>query len=396
MKAYLTGGWGYGNKGDNAIYEAMTRSLKKEFPGITFAVTSFSTDETKKQHQTSAIPSIHYYLTKKAPLAIPRWAGVFLWFITGIKSFLSPALRTHLDLISKSDIVIMGGGGYFNDAWIDMLLSRYVEIEMAHQAKTPIVIYGQTVGPFGKKWMGPAFRYFMQKLSGVAYRDRQSLAAIIKSDYPKDRTRLTADEVNLMPVLGDSHFVQGDEIAVGVMIQKLRPHLGPDGPSNPGRITNEGQYVSEVAEALLKVAKSNKRVVYHFIPSTTWDEATCRAVHEKVANDCASVFYSDPDVDQFMRLCQSVSIMVSTNMHPIILAATNGKPSVGLSYHYKLDDYMSESSQRCRNLRIDDFSAKQLAELIIDTIERPTKPETKTLMKMAEGNVEIVKQALKP
>ena len=396
MKVYLTGGWGYGNKGDNAIYEAMVRSIKAEFGDVEFLVTSFNSEETMIQHRHKSIRSIHSYLTKKAPLAIPRWIGVAFWHLTGIRAFLSPALRQHLRNVSESDIVVMGGGGYFNDAWVDMLLSRYVEIEMAHKSGTPIIIYGQTVGPFGKRWMMPFFASYMNKISGIAYRDRQSESAIKKASYPGSKCILTADEVNLMPVLEPADIGSPGCFNVGVMVQKFRPHLGPDGPSAPGRIRNEEHYIKEVAEGLTKFSLDNPGVCFHFIPSTSWDEPTCMAVHKIVREKCDSRFYSDPHVLDFMRLCQSVDLMVSTNMHPIILAATNSKPGVALSYHYKLDDYMVESNQQASVLRIDDFTSDGLMKLMSSAKSKGTnaRPQTTELKSMARRNVAMMKKVL--
>ena len=67
---------------------------------------------------------------------------------------------------------------------------------------------------------------------------------------------------------------------------------------------------------------------------------------------------------------QNVDIMVSTNMHPIILAATSNIPSIALSYHYKVDDYMASLGLDKFLLKIDDFTSNKLSQLIIELIEK--------------------------
>lgn len=394
MKIYLTGGWGYGNKGDNAIFEAMMESMRKGYPGCEFIVSSFNVAETKTQHGLSALPSVHVYLTKKAPLGLLRWAALAFWHVTGLEFVLPPSIKRHLNAMRGCNAVVLGGGGYINDDWVDMLTSRFVEIQMATRLGKPVVIYGQTLGPIGKSWTKPLFKHFIHKVTRIAYRDEQSRKVLDAADYPAARMTLTADEVNLVSIKELKRPMPTGVLNVGVMVQKLRPHLGPGGPSPRGRIETPEQYVSEISEALLGISDAHK-VHYHFIPSTGWDEPVCKKVYERIKNKCAATFYPDPHISDFMSVCQHVDLMVSTNMHPIILASTNGKPSVALSYHYKLDDYMKSINQSARTLKIDDFDAKALTALIEGTIKNQTSPELREVKAMAARNIELLTQALR-
>lgn len=393
MKIYLTGGWGYGNKGDNAIFEAMIASITAAYPGCEFVISSFNVEETRIQHGLEAIPSAHFYLTKKAPLGLVRWASLFLWYSTGMASLLLPSLRVHLEAIKKCDVLVLGGGGYINDEWVDMLSSRFVEIQMAHSLRKPIVIYGQTVGPIGKFWTRPIFRHFIHKVTRIAYRDEQSRKVLDFASYPSERMMLTADEVNLIALTPPKNPLPPKVINVGVMIQKLRAHLGPMGPTPRGRIKSAEQYVSEIAEALIMVAKRHA-IHYHFIPSTNWDEPVCRKVYERISNEVGATFYPDPHIKDFMSICQNVDVMVSTNMHPIILASTNAKPSVALSYHYKLDDYMKSINQSDNIVRIDDFDSATLVAIISRVIVGKEVVNIDLPKAMARNNIKSLATAL--
>ncbi|NBD22215.1 hypothetical protein GTZ97_16265 [Aquabacterium fontiphilum] len=394
MKIYLTGGWGYGNKGDNAIFEAMMESMRNAYPGCTFEVSSFDVAETQKHHGLTALPSVHVYLTKKAPLGLLRWAALAIWHVTGFEFVLPPSIKRHLNAMRNCDAVVLGGGGYINDDWVDMLTSRFVEIQMATSLGKPVVIYGQTLGPIGKSWTKPLFKHFIHKVTRIAYRDEQSRKVLDAADYPAARMTLTADEVNLVSIKDLRQPMPTDVLNVGVMVQKLRPHLGPSGPSPRGRIATPEQYVKEISDALLNVA-DNHTVHYHFIPSTGWDEPVCRKVYERIKEKCAATFYPDPHISDFMSVCQHVDLMVSTNMHPIILASTNGKPSVALSYHYKLDDYMASIQQGDSLVKIDDFDSRSLAALVSNTITTRKPPELASVKDMARRNIELLTQALR-
>lgn len=393
MKIYLTGGWGYGNKGDNAIFDAMMESMSKAYPGCEFIVSSFDPKETQVQHGLTALPSLHIYLTKKAPLGLLRWFALAVWYLTGMKAVLPPSLKRHLTAMSQADAVVLGGGGYINDDWVDMLTSRFVEIEMAHSLNKPIVIYGQTLGPIGKSWTKPFFKHFIHKVTRIAYRDEQSKKVLDAAEYPASRMTLTADEVNLSSVKPLKKPMPTGVLNVGVMVQKLRPHLGPLGPTPRGRITTTEQYVNEIANALKAIA-TQRKVHFHFIPSTNWDEPVCRKVYDRIKDVCTANFYSAPHITDFMSICQHVDLMVSTNMHPIILASTNGKPSVALSYHYKLDDYMKSINQSHNTLRIDDFDQNTLIEKIQSTLAAQPTLDITNPRSMARRNLESLSTAI--
>lgn len=377
---YLTGGWGYGNKGDNAILEGMRQSLSSRFPDDSLTVTSYSQAEMREQHGIESIKSVHRLLWKRAPLGLLRWIGIFVWRATDLKVLLVPSLRKHQSLMRQARAVIMGGGGYFNDAWPDMLRSRYVEIDLARSVGTPVVIYGQTLGPFSKATIDRSLGRYLGYVTKIAFRDAQSLKVLEAAGVPENKRVLSADEANLLSVRPPLEPKRAGRKVVGVMIQKFRPHLGPSGPSPAGSIPDEGSYVQRVVEALGNVASKNPDIDYLFIPSTRWDESTVRRVADELRTkfDGRVQFISDPTADQFIRACQNVDLMVSTNMHPIILAATAGVPSVAISYHYKLDDFMASIGLSSSVIKIDDFDSLHLEQMLMDA-----------LLKMADNSLAL-------
>lgn len=395
---YITGGWGYGNKGDNAIFEGMRQSFKEHFPSAGLVVTSYSTDEMQEQHSISAIKSVHRLLGKRSPLGLFRWLGVILWRISGLRLLLVPSLRRHRTLMKDASAVVMGGGGYFNDAWPDMLRSRYVEIDLARSVGTPIVIYGQTVGPFSQQTVEKSLKRYLGYVSRIAYRDAQSLKVLEAAGVPETRRVLSADEANLLAVRPAVMARRPGRLLVGVMTQKFRPHLGPSGPSAPGSIPDEQTYVQRIAEALLSLADAHPDIDYVFIPSTRWDEPVVAEVARRVSDVLAErvTMVNDPDAHHFISLCQNVDLMISTNMHPVILAATASVPSVAISYHYKLDDYMASIGLSDSVVRIDDFTSDSLCQILRRVYEsrfdaiKSLSAQHVFIRKLAAKNVRVV------
>ena len=386
---YLTGGWGYGNKGDNAILEAMLKTLDSKLKTHSVLLTSYSPKETLKQHKITATPSIHNLLHKRNPLALFHNFAVWLWRKSNHRILLSPQLKKHLSDMGKSDLVVLGGGGYFNDAWRSKLSSIYVEIEMAEAAKTPIMVYGQTVGPFDSNSIQGKLSKKLSSFSKIAYRDIQSLQILEKSLANKNNFVFTADEANLLETCDYEHLNRKtkNKILVGVMTQKYRPHLGVYGPSPTGKIKTSDEYVKQLTLSLTKLSQQVKDIEFLFIPSTTWDEETCKVVFNNlITNGCVATLISDPKADEFIGACQSVDLMISTNMHPIIIASTACKPSIAISYHYKLDDYMNSVGLSEYTVRIDDFTAEELFKKSVDALA-----QTEVLAEVVRKNHAIVK-----
>ena len=60
--------------------------------------------------------------------------------------------------------------------------------------------------------------------------------------------------------------------------------------------------------------------------------------------------------------------MLSTNMHPIILASAAGIPCVAISYFYKVDDFMESIGLQRFVIRIDKINEAALVPLAQDAL----------------------------
>jgi len=81
----ISGYYGYGNTGDEAILSAMIEDFRTRIPEVEIVVVSGNPEETKTHHHVDAIALANLQLI----------------------------IRT----INGSDFVILGGGGLFHDYW---------------------------------------------------------------------------------------------------------------------------------------------------------------------------------------------------------------------------------------------------------------------------------------
>ena len=172
MRILVSGGWGYGNIGDDAILDATVRLLGSKYPESETVWTSYDQRLTIEASVgvNSPILSAHRILVGTRAFgymqSIGRCVPSALWPKIP-RRFYERLLKRHVERIASqrdlarntkalavlesnfasADVVIMSGGGYFNQ-WPSMFAARIRELEMAHRAGCKVLLIGQSIGPF--------------------------------------------------------------------------------------------------------------------------------------------------------------------------------------------------------------------------------------------------------
>ena len=401
-KIYLSGGWGYGNRGDNAILMATLNSFRENIPNADVELSSYSQSELEESQGLISRPSMHKVISSGSLLR--QWynrARYQLW-VRSPRRFPLPAdLQREFEQIKRSDILVLAGGGYFNDNWTSMELAQYALIRMAHRAGTPVVIYGQTLGPFSDSTISGRLKDHLKLVNKIVCRDLPSVSNAKKAGVPDAKVTLSADEAALLPSFPsemESHE-EGTPV-VGVMVQYFRPHEHEGGRSPVGRITSETYFPTLVA-ALADFA-SQREVRFRLIPSTIWDELPMSKL-ATLMDERGLQFdvMKNPNASEYVEGCQNVFFMLSTNMHPVIIASTTGRPSIALSYNFKLDYYMSSIGLDSFVNRIDDFDKVELQKQLLDmydncsSYEQIVKERKVKVADLAKNNISAVRSLMR-
>jgi polysaccharide pyruvyl transferase WcaK-like protein len=387
----LTGGWGYGNRGDDAILSGLLHGLW-EISDFDLTLSSYSPRETLAQVGVEAIPSVHGLITWRRPRSALRLAGTKLW-----QRGMAPrprALRDQAKLMASADLIVFGGGGYFNDVWEEAYPARLLEIEMARDSGTPFMMIGQTFGPFSDATIDRDLDGLMGDAATVSYRDLGSARILRRAGVASDRMSYSADLAHLVPALGDSAG-RTDRVRIGMTFQNHRPYGTPSGTVPFGKLDTPEKYeraLLETAEALATVPG----VSFELIPSTTWDEPFMRKLEKPMRKTGVPTAFhpTTSETTDFIKACQSVDVLISTNMHPVILASLTGVPSVALTYNFKLDDYMERIGRSSSCFRLDDFRVEDVVDSARAAIEGP-RPDPGLAAPVAEAIAEA-RESLAP
>lgn len=174
----LSGGWGYGNLGDDALLMASVKLIRHFFGHKPIIVLSYDAKSSEEivptDNRLSYAISMHnmlfesrrkklniaYSLGGRVRIAIEDSVGRYkerqrnrtmaAEVLRSQSKFINDNLSSteyFADLCEESDMYIMSGGGYIN-TWGEMLVSKFMEISIAKQHGLKTFAIGQTIGPW--------------------------------------------------------------------------------------------------------------------------------------------------------------------------------------------------------------------------------------------------------
>jgi len=177
MRVVLSGYYGFGNLGDEALLEVIVAQIRSRFPAVAINVLSSAPAETVKTYGVQATP---------------RWSA-----------------RAVREAIAQADLVISGGGGLLQSATSARSAFYYASIlREAVKQKRRSMIFAQSIGP-----LDVLGRFIVKRMcKGVdraTVRDARSVQ-LLKSLLPGTPVEQTADPVFLYDLPVDDVDLQAE------------------------------------------------------------------------------------------------------------------------------------------------------------------------------------------
>ena len=173
MKYLLSGAWGYGNIGDDAILEATIPLIRKHDPNAEITCVTYDlkyTREAKLGLPEPLLLSMHrvlsgtegfWYMTEKDhAIGSYSWPHIPQRIYQRVLQPLFERVSIFVDKLKTvggyadleaafrdADVFLMSGGGYFN-TWQTQFRARVRELELAHKYDCKVLLFGQSIGPF--------------------------------------------------------------------------------------------------------------------------------------------------------------------------------------------------------------------------------------------------------
>ncbi|WP_457637852.1 polysaccharide pyruvyl transferase CsaB [Oceanithermus sp.] len=280
MVVALSGYYGYGNAGDEAILMALVREAQRR--GVEPVVLSANPKATEALHGVAAVPR-----AKPAALAA----------------------------LARADGFLSGGGGLLQNKTSNKSLAYYLSLLYTAQALgRPTWVLGQSLGPLGpggRRLTAPALR----RSRAVVVRDRASFELAKQMGVPEDKLTLGADAALLLK----PPKVERDERLVTLVPR--------------GRLPDEANL--RLLEVGRKLRDAGYRVrVLGFQPG--FDEEAL-----DLFDGFDRELSGDPNL--VFELIAGSGYVLSLRLHGLILAAAAGTPYAGGSYDPKVKAFCKES-----------------------------------------------------
>lgn len=359
VRVLLSGYYGFGNLGDEALLEVIAGRMRERFPAAQLEVLSATPQRTAAEHRVATAP---------------RWD----W-------------REVRAAIRRADVVLSGGGGLLQDATSLRSLIYYAGIlREAIRAQRKTMIFAQSIGPLDF-WGRLVVRRFCKGLDRATVRDAQS-RRLLQRLVPKTTIQQTADPVFLYDV---------PEGAVDLSSEGLGPESGAYAVVSVRRIATLRDASAILARAVDRLAE-RYGVRSAFLPLGGAADA---AVSTDVIRACKSspVLLPESSLAKAASILRSAHVVVGMRLHSLVLAARYAVPFLAIAYDPKVtalcDDleYPLEPLWRHGEARPSDAAVDDLVDRLVrerDALSAHLAARRGTAQAAAERNFDVLGELL--
>lgn len=291
-RVLLSGYYGFGNLGDEALLEVIVERMRRRFPSTQLEVLSATPKATAANHRVESTA---------------RWD----W-------------RAIRGAIARADVVLSGGGGLLQNSTSLRSLLYYAGIlREAIRARRKTMVFAQSVGPLDF-WGRLIVQRFCRGLDRATVRDDRS-RLLLRELVPRTPIEQTADPVFLY---------EGPQGGSDLSGEGLGPESGPyaaisvrkaaafrDGPVILGRVVDRLALRYGIRAAFLPLGG-----------------AADAAISTDVIRRCTShpVLLPEGTLAKAASILRGAHVVVGMRFHSLVLAARYGVPFLAIAYDPKV------------------------------------------------------------
>lgn len=292
-RVLLSGYYGYGNAGDEAVCAAVLQTMRSHGGDPEITVLSGNPAATQRLHGAQAVP----------------------------RGDLARALKS-------TDALFQGGGSLLQDATSARSVFYYLWVLMAaRRAKKPVFLFAQGVGPLRRPAVRAAVRVVLNRVQAITVRDEASRNLLARVGVRVPVT-VTADPVfALQPAPPE----RARELWAAQSLSDAGRTVGFALRAWPG-----APDLVETAARAAELLQQRGMDVVLFPMQRPADEDFATEVQRKMPRPAPMVRDVDRP-DELMALAGCMDMVVGMRLHALIFGAAMGVPLLGLSYDPKVD-----------------------------------------------------------
>lgn|SRR5581483_5505541 len=359
MRVLLSGYYGFGNLGDEALLEVIAGRIRSRFPATTLEVLSATPGLTMRRYGIDAVQ---------------RWD----W-------------RAVRAAIARADVVLSGGGGLLQNATSLRSLVYYAGIvREAVRAGCKTMIFAQSIGPLDV-WGRIVVRRFCRGIARATVRDERS-RALLSSLVPGVPIERTADPVFLY---------DPPEEALDLPAEGLGPESGPYAVVSVRKVPALREAAPIVARCVDRLS-SRHGIRVAFLPLGGVGDAEAST---EIIRACATapVLLPECTLSKAAAILRGARVVVGMRLHALVLAARSAVPFLALAYDPKVSalcadlQYPLEPLWSPGTARRDAAAGDDLVDALVsrrDELSRHLAERMDDVRASAERNFDVLSELL--
>jgi polysaccharide pyruvyl transferase CsaB len=324
IKIALSGYYGCGNTGDEAVLAGIVESFRRRAGEGTadFTVLSQNPADTERRHGLKAVNRMSRAVLKAT--------------------------------LVETDLLISGGGSLLQDTTSLRSLIYYLwVVRIAQAAKTPVMFYAQGIGPLRRSLARTLTRLVANRVQQITVRDEGSANLLKQIGVRKPPIEVTADpafaltpaDPERVDALLRETGVPTDQPVIGIA---LRPwHI-------------EKPSIADYAEMCWRLAEDTRAHLL-FLPMQPPGDLDLSEQLAAGMTGRASVLKLPISPQEMVGITTRLQGLAAMRLHALIFGAVTGTPMVALSYDPKVTQLMEILGQGARTVALKSFSAEEVS-----------------------------------
>ncbi|MBA9027827.1 polysaccharide pyruvyl transferase CsaB [Peribacillus huizhouensis] len=364
MKIVISGFYGLGNTGDEAILESIIDNLREGLDHPELTVFSLSPEQTANTFQVKSV--------------YRGWRHQF---------------KEKVRALKDADLLISGGGGLLQDAYPTKFLfgplPYYLLIVLlAKLCGTKVMFFSQGIGPVTSRW-----GKILMKLSNLAdfitVRDQYSKDYLENLGIKKPETVVTSDIVFAFKKKEDNRCIQslplkGNEKLVAVSVRPWFEHV------------KQFEQMATILDTLIE----ERGVTPVFVPMEGHHDkkASEQVMAHMKSADRTLMLGTDFTPNQYLNFIGECDMTIGMRLHALIFSTLMGIPHIGFSYDKKVESLLKRSGMWDYSADLHEIDVPQLTANALKLLdERAHYSEVVTtnaqaMRSEALRNIELLKE----
>ncbi len=225
---------------------------------------------------------------------------------------------------------------YWIITWWTMLFERMIEVSVTSFLRKPLVMFPNTVGPFKTRLGLLMSKLALNNFNYLIIRDSVSFKALKKLGIvPK--MKLTSDAALLFSADPNVKIREFSPLPIGVSIGVYSQSLSEQ---------DFEKFLDESASALDRLIELYGFNIYffpHFITGFENDDyEVSKTVIERMKNRNKTELFKIESLDEFKLCLEKMELLITSKMHPMVLATSGYVPTVCIAYDHKQTGFLSD------------------------------------------------------